>query len=287
MSKPRILIQLDTDPQPSVFDSVVAVDSQVDQLFRHGGVTADGVRDLVYGAMFTRGPEDLRNTAIFVGGSDVQEAETVIKAVTECFFGPVRVSVMLDASGANSTAAAAVLAVKRHLPLAESRVTVLAATGPVGRRIVRLLARQGAEVAVTSRTQERAGECCLDIQSQVEGARLTPYAIVSPDGRAKSLEGSDAVIAAGAPGVPLLPLEDRNQCDQLKVALDLSAVPPAGIEGIDPQHKADDQNGVICYGAIGVGGSKMKIHKAAIERLFQSNDAVLDAEEIFAIGQEL
>ena len=29
MSKPSILIQLDTDPQPSVFDGVVAVDAGV------------------------------------------------------------------------------------------------------------------------------------------------------------------------------------------------------------------------------------------------------------------
>ena len=32
--KPKILVQLDTDPQPSVFDGVVAVDAGVDQLFR-------------------------------------------------------------------------------------------------------------------------------------------------------------------------------------------------------------------------------------------------------------
>ena len=31
----------------------------------------------------------------------------------------------------------------------------------------------------------------------------------------------------------------------------------------------------------------MKIHKAAIARLFESNDQILDAEEIFQIGQKL
>ena len=40
MSKPHILIQLDTDSQPSVFDGVVAVDSGVAHLFRHSGITA-------------------------------------------------------------------------------------------------------------------------------------------------------------------------------------------------------------------------------------------------------
>ena len=44
---------------------------------------------------------------------------------------------------------------------------------------------------------------------------------------------------------------------------------------------------MICDGALGVGGVKMKIHKAAVRRLFTANDQVLDAETIFEIGREL
>ena len=112
MSLAKILLCLDTDPQPSVFDGVVAVDAGVDQLFRHGGVTPDAVRDLVYGAMFTRGPADLKNTAVFIGGSDVDAGEKLLAKARECFFGPMRVSLMLDSNGANTTAAAAVLGAK-------------------------------------------------------------------------------------------------------------------------------------------------------------------------------
>ena len=65
MAKSKILIQLDTDPQPSVFDAIVAVDAGVEQLLRHGGVTVDEVQELVYGGMFTRSPADLKSTAIF------------------------------------------------------------------------------------------------------------------------------------------------------------------------------------------------------------------------------
>jgi len=36
--------------------------------------------------------------------------------------------------------------------------------------------------------------------------------------------------------------------------------------------KAVQHDGVICYGAIGVGGTKMKAHKAALAKLFESND---------------
>jgi hypothetical protein len=31
----------------------------------------------------------------------------------------------------------------------------------------------------------------------------------------------------------------------------------------------------------------MKIHKAAIRKLFTANDQILDADEIFQLGQEL
>jgi len=51
--------------------------------------------------------------------------------------------------------------------------------------------------------------------------------------------------------------------------------------------KAKDRDGLICYGAIGVGGTKMKIHRAAIQQLFTANNLVLDAEEVFQIGQQL
>src|SRR5687767_1595333 len=117
MAIPKILLCLDADAQPSVFDSVVAVDAGVDHLFRHGGVKPAAVRDLVYGAMFTRAPADLKNTALFIGGADVTAGEALLKAASDCFFGPMRVSAMLDSNGANTTAAAAVLAMRRHVDL--------------------------------------------------------------------------------------------------------------------------------------------------------------------------
>ena len=156
--KPKILIQLDIDPQPSVFDGVVAVDSGVDHLFRHGGVTPAAVRDLVHGALFTRGPAELCSTAIFVGGSNVAAAEAVLDAVKKTFFGPFKVSVLFDANGANTTAAAAVLAALESMggSLEGVPAAVLAATGPVGQRAARLLCKLGAKVSVGSRSLDRA-----------------------------------------------------------------------------------------------------------------------------------
>ncbi|MBA4017183.1 MAG: bifunctional NADP-dependent methylenetetrahydromethanopterin dehydrogenase/methylenetetrahydrofolate dehydrogenase [Pirellula sp.] len=287
MSKPLILVQLDTDSQPSVFDGVVAVDAGVQHLFRHSGITAENVRDRVHGAIFTRGVDDLHHTALFIGGSDVAAGEAVLKAVKKSFFGPMRVSVMLDSNGANTTAAAAVLAASKHLDLAATTALVLGATGPVGRRAVRLLAREGATVRVASRDAKRAEQVCAEIRAAVPEAKLSAHGAADVAQAAAALAGCQLVIAAGAAGVELLTADALQQTPGLQVAIDLNAVPPAGIGGIEAFDKAVDHGGVACYGPLGVGGTKMKIHKAGLRQLFERRDAVLDAEELYAIGKDL
>lgn len=287
MTKPKILLQLDPDAHASVFDAVVAVDSGIDHLFQYSAVQPEQVRDLVHGAMFTRGPQDLHNTAIFIGGTNVSAGEELLHKVTHSFFGPMRVSVMLDANGANTTAAAAVLAAARHLELAGARVAVLAGTGPVGQRAARLAARQGAEVRIASRLRERAEQAAERIRLQVPESSVTGFAATCEAELTKLLEGVQVVIAAGAAGIELLPLAVRTKANALRVAVDLNAVPPAGIAGLEAFDKGVERDGLICYGAIGVGGTKMKIHRAAIARLFTTNHLVLDAEEIYEIGQQL
>ena len=173
MAKPRILLQLDTDQQPSVFDAVVAIDAGAEHLLRHGSVTAEGVRDLIYGGMFTRGPADLHSTAVFIGGSNVAAAEKILEVVRRSFFGPLRMSVLMDAGGSNTTAAAAVLSARKHLNLQGSTALVLGGTGPVGQRVARLLAGAGATVRVGSRELKRAEAVCNALAERVDGNRLS------------------------------------------------------------------------------------------------------------------
>lgn len=283
----RILIQLDTDPLPSSFDRVVAVDAGVDELFSYGDVTPENVESLVHGAMFTRGPKQLQNTAIFIGGNNVASSELLFKRVLNTFFGPVRVSVMMDANGSNTTAAAGVLAAGRHVDLKNAQALVLGGTGPVGHRAAQLLAHEGASVRVTSRSLERARQTCDAIAKEVPGSRLTACESGTDEGLQSACRDVDVMIAAGAAGVALLSEEARRDISTLKVAIDLNAVPPLGLPGIEVTDKAVEKDGAICYGAIGVGGLKMSIHKAAIEKLFTANDQVLDTAAIYAIGQEL
>ena len=288
MEKRKILIQLDSDPQPSVFDRVVAIDAGADEVFAYGGVRPEQVQGLVHGAIFTRGRKDLKSTALFVGGSDVGAGEKLLQEARKHMipqFG-LEVSILLDANGANTTAAAAVRAAARHLDLNGIPALVLGGTGPVGQRVARLLARAGAEVLVGSRQETRAAAVCAEIKARIPGSRLTPVATGTMPQLTEAMAGRVLVIAAGAASAVLLPLAVRRTFSP-KVAIDLNAVPPLGIEGIEATDKGTDRDGVICYGALGVGDTKMKIHKAAIARLFESNQHVLDAEEVFAIAQTL
>jgi len=287
MALSKILLCLDSDAQPSVFDAVVATDAGVDQLFRHSNVRPEDVRDLTYGLMFTRGPKDLANSAIFIGGGDVTVGEALLKEATQSFFGPVRTSVMLDCNGCNTTAAAAVLAVRRHVPLQGSIATVLGGTGSVGRRVVQLLASEGARVRVGSRKLVHAEAACDKVLTPHPAAELEAKLVDSDETAAAAVDGAQIVVSSGAAGVEMLSDRVRRACSSLQAAIDLNAVPPSGIGGVDPQDKGVQRDGQICYGALGIGGSKMKIHKAAVQRLYRSNDQVLDAEEIYALGKEM
>src|SRR2546426_932880 len=104
----KLLLQLDSSRLPSVFDRVVAYDGGADEVMSYGGITPGEVRDLVYGCIFTRGPKDLKNTAVFIGGADMAAGEALLAAAQQAVFKPFTVSLMLDSNGSNTTAVAAV-----------------------------------------------------------------------------------------------------------------------------------------------------------------------------------
>ena len=285
MDKRKILIQLDSDPQPSVFDRVVAVDAGADEVFSYGGVKPEQVQSLVHGAIFTRGPKDLARTALFIGGSDVAAGEALLQEALKQMlpqFG-LRVSVLLDSNGANTTAAAAVRAAAKHLTLAGTRAVVLGGTGPVGQRVARLLASQGTIVRVASRQLARSTAVVQALRQRYPKAELHAVATGVAGELTKAVADQGLIVAAGAAGAVLLPKSARPACNALKVAIDLNAVPPGGIDGVGIGEAGVEHDGVFCYGAIGVGVTKMKLHRAAVARLFERNDQVLDAEEVFAL----
>ena len=149
----KLLLLLDTDPIPSVYDIFVGYDGGADQVVSYGGIAPGNVGVLIDGVIFTRGPDEKKHTAIFIGGANMAAGEELLTAVTKHFFGNFRVSVMLDSNGSNTTAAAAVAQIGKTVPLAGKKAVVLAGTGPVGLRAAALFAKEGARVSLTSREE--------------------------------------------------------------------------------------------------------------------------------------
>ena len=101
------------------------------------------------------------------------------------------------------------------------------------------------------------------------------------------LEGCEFLLSAGGFGVRLVPREAWARRAGLIAAADVNAVPPLGVEGIEAMDNGADRDGIKTYGALGIGGLKMKIHKACIAKLFERNDLVLDAESILEVARTL
>jgi hypothetical protein len=282
----KLLLQLDSDKHPSVFDTITAYDAGADHVLALGNVAVEDVRDLVYGAMFTRGGEALKNSAVFIGGSDVPTGEAMLKAAVDAFFGPVRVSVMMDSDGCNTTATSAVAKIVGAAEVKGKKATVLAGTGPVGLRAAAFLAKEGCQTFLTSRRLERAEKAAEQIKERF-GVEVTPLEVSDEATTKQALEDAAVVLTTGAAGVQLVSESIWTTHPTLQVLGDVNAVPPLGIEGIKPHWDGKEKQGKIIFGALGIGGLKMKVHRACVARLFESNELVLGAEEIYAIAREM
>ncbi len=282
----KLLFQFDTDTYPSVFDTVVGYDGGADHVIGHGGLIPGNVTALVEGAIFTRAPKDKKNTAIFVGGSDMLAGQELFAAVQSCFFPGFQVSVMLDSNGSNTTAAAAVAKLASSGVLAGKKAVVLAGTGPVGQRAAAMLAQEGAIVSLTARKMERAVEACNNMKLRFD-VDITPIEAFDNEARAKAIENAAIVLATGAAGVELLSTEQWQYNSTLEMIADANATPPVGIGGTDMMDKGTLRHGKIIWGAIGFGSLKLALHRACIAQLFEDNKQVLDAENIFALAKAM
>jgi len=276
----KLLYQFDTDALPAVFDNVVGHDGGADRITAYGGVSAANVGGLVEGAIFTRAPKDKKNTAIFIGGGNMAAGQALLEAVQAKFFGKFRVSVMFDCNGSNTTAAAAVAWLAHGHSLAGKRAVVLAGTGPVGQRAAALLASEGATVAITGRKLDGVKAAAQAIKSRF-GAEIRPIAAATAAERAQAIEGAHIVLATGAAGTTLLEAAQWQSSPTLELVADANASPPAGIEGVSMSDRGAERHGKILFGALGFGPLKLAVHRRCIARLFEQNDLLLDAEQIY------
>ncbi len=300
----KVLIQLDSDRFASTFDSIVAYDAGVDVVQSYGGVTPPDVRNLILSAFFTRGIPDLKDLAVWIGGSDVDTGEKLLAEARRTFFGPFKISLMLDSNGCNTTACTAIAKLSRQVDLRRKSALVIG-PGPVGLRAAVLLAGEGCHVWLTSiprqllgarfnlhlavRTLESAraaAESYRSSPSAAAGGSLQVEDIPELAGMEKLFAQAEIVVAAGPAGLCMRPLTSWSRKSNLKWLLDFNLTEPLGIEGIKPGDDFAEYDGKRVLGALAIGNPKMKVHKACIARLFERNDLVLDTEGVYSIAKQ-
>jgi methylenetetrahydrofolate/methylenetetrahydromethanopterin dehydrogenase (NADP+) len=286
----KVLLQLDTEEHPSPFDAIVAHDADVDVLLSHGNVTREDARALAQDAFFTRGPDDLKNTAIWVGGKHVGTGEEIFAEVQKAFFGPFKVSVMLDSTGCNTTAATTIARIAKSYDLDGKRAVVLG-LGSVGLRSAVLLKNEGCEVVVAPlppdlfdddrpyrrpRGLDAAEKLGLDPREPKNRSELEA-----------TLEGAQVVLSAGPAGVAVLREDFWSKHPSIELLADYNAADPLGVEGTKANDDLADYDGKLVLGALAIGGPKMKVHKTCIRRMFESNDHVFDTDTVYEVAKEL
>jgi hypothetical protein len=286
----KVLLQLDTEEHPSPFDAIVAHDADVDVLLSHGNVKPEDARALAQDAFFTRGPDDLKNTAIWVGGKHVATGEEIFAEVQKAFFGPFKVSVMLDSNGCNTTAATTIARIAKSYDLQGKRAVVLG-LGSVGLRSAILLQKEGCEVVVAPlppdlfdddrpyrrpRGLDAAEELGLDPREPKDRSELEA-----------TLEDAQVVLSAGPAGVEVLRNDFWSKHPSLELLADYNAADPLGLEGTKANDDLADYDGKVVLGALAIGGPKMKVHKTCIRRMFESNDKVFDTDTVSEVAKEL
>ena len=113
---------------------------------------------------------------------------------------------------------------------------------------------------------------------------------VEPGDRAEmegALEEANIVLASGPAGVELLREEMWSASSTIELLADYNAAEPLGIEGTEAGDDLVEREGKLVLGALAIGGQKMKVHKACVRRLFESNDLVLNADGVYAVAQEI
>ena len=163
---------------------------------------------------------------------------------------------------------------------------MLAATGAVGNRVARILAGQGAIVRVASRKMERVVKLAARLKEDNPDWLLEPFETGGVPDFAALVDGCDGIVSAGAASIRLLQ-ESQWKDSSLQAVIDLNAVPPSGIEGVEPFDDRKEKHGATVYGAIGVGNLKMRIHRRCVESLFEVNDRILGVDEIYQIGSRI
>ncbi len=291
-ASPRILIHIDHNPHPRVFDRIMSLDGGADQILAYGDVDPQDVPVLVSGALYSRPLEELSRTALLVTGTNDRVIAEMVRQAKRAFFGAYRVSILSECKGGNAVAGASVARIARLVPL-QGLPALVVAGGPAGARVAGLLTRAGADVTLTVFDDEEAADRGEFIQATfARTLRIVVWKAGEPlDGL---LEGRRLLVSAGPPELTLVPRRKWSLFPSLQLLVDVSGAEPPGIEGLTGEEDGDPideppSNGatVRALGGLAISRYKIQVHRAAVRRLFEPEAVVFGTFEIARLAEEV
>jgi hypothetical protein len=288
VSGTRILIHLDHNPHPRVFDSIMSIDGGADHVLSYGDVDPQDVPLLVSGTLYSRPEGELSSTAILITGTNDRVIEEMVRQARRAFFGRYQVSVMSECKGGNAVAGAAVVRMAQILDPGEMTVTVVGG-GPVGARVAGLLRAQGARVRLTVFDLEEAEERRRFV-AEALGQQIETAVWKSGEPLAPLLVGASVIVTAGPPGLILLPRSLWDSVSGLELLVDVSGAEPAAIEGISGEEDGELVAGsdrILALGGLAISRYKIKVHRAAVRRLFAGGPVILGPAEIAHLASDI
>lgn len=294
MTAKNILHMLTPLRHMSPFDVNMALDAGFDSVIPYTGVTLEDITPLVQDVMFSRSPRDAVRTAVFIGGKDPALALDMLERLHKTLLKPFEISAIADPAGSFTTAAAVVACVEKILKqkkakaLGKTKIVIFGATGPIGKASGVIAALEGAEVTLAGRELSRV-KAKADAIKQRFGLDVRAVQAKSPEEISAALEGQEVALCAAAAGVQLLSATMLTAAKSLLVAADVNAVPPAGVEDLDPMaNGAELAGGSLGIGPLAIGNVKYKTEFGLFRRMANSATALsLDFRDAFALAREI
>jgi methylene-tetrahydromethanopterin dehydrogenase len=300
MEKRSILHMLDPMPHNSPFDINMAMDAGFDVMMPYSNVKLESVHGLVQDAIFSRGPSGVKKTGIFIGGRNLGLAVDMLEAAKKAMVPPFEVSVFADPSGAFTTAAALVACVEKQLKekhgkeLKDCHGVVFGGTGAVGIATGVIASLAGADIILTDHLSVDTALAVANEYNHRFGCSLKGTYASSDADKARLITHADIVFCTAKAGIQVLSADVLDDAKQLKVAGDVNAVPPLGIEGIKRSHigepliHAINSTGAVGIGALAVGNVKYQLQNILLKLMLESDKPLyLDFRDAFAKAREL
>lgn len=276
----------------SPFDINMAADAGYGLILPYTGVAVKETTALVQDAIFSRPPKRYNATGVFIGGHDINLAADMLQAAREALVPPFEVALFADPNGAYTTSAALVALVERHLDGGlRGREVVIYGGGPVGLCTAVLVAQQGGKPKLARLTPGSPEK------EQIVQRFAARYAVELPsvdarsdEQKAATLATAEVVITAAKAGIQVLSADLLQQAPQLRVAADVNAVPPSGIEGLGVQDRGKPLEvapNAVGIGALAIGNIKYQVQHGLFKRMLEADRAVaLDFPDAFRLASE-